>query len=173
MLIIEGPDGAGKTTLIKKISQYLSLPIHPKAVNSQAQVEVDLRVWVEDVLAKGFQKSLFDRFALISGPIYAPILQDEDQISLFEDVDWFNKVSAQLEAINPIIIVCLPYLETVIRNTRDDPNNEVISPWITEIYIQYQLYCAKTRPYIYNYRMEKDISRVLSHITTQLIKRDV
>ena len=45
MIILEGPDGAGKTLLAQRLSEELHVPVQPKVVQSDMTSEVDLVDW--------------------------------------------------------------------------------------------------------------------------------
>jgi len=125
MLIIEGPDGAGKTTLIKKLSRALDIPIAPRVVSKDAEAMVDLQRWVDRNLATGFQRMLFDRHRLISEPIYGPALGRSSDG--FNDLTWLAPRIHRFSRIKPIIIYCLPEKSTAWANVKDDPDNKVVA----------------------------------------------
>lgn len=137
MIIVEGPDGAGKSTLIKRMADALDLPIAPRVVSKTAEALVDLKVWVEENLNQGFQPMIYDRHRLISEPIYGPILRKEQERG-FSDFNWLQR---QLDGlyyhVQPFIIYCLPPLTTVKANLRDDFDNVVVAGHIDQIYSAY------------------------------------
>lgn len=136
MLIVEGPDGAGKTTLIQRLSDELGWPVSEKVVDSQTNAMVDLEAWVDENLRRGFQRTIFDRHRLISEPIYGPILRGRPR-GAFSDLVWLQKRQWLLRAVNPILVWCLPPFEVVRNNIVEDPDNERVAPHIEEIYWLY------------------------------------
>lgn len=137
MLIIEGPDGGGKSTLVHKLSHDLRIPVAPKVVGSNTQPLVALKSWTEDNLGKGFQEMIFDRHRLISEPIYAPAMTRTPQPE-YCDFGWMYEMTALLYGLRPIIIYCLPAPHVVLANVSDEStDNEIILPVIEQIYAGY------------------------------------
>jgi hypothetical protein len=85
MIIVEGPDGAGKTTLIRKLSGDLKLPVHQRSANSdgsptssQGTTRGERLAWwaFHDVRTMSDQPmSIYDRHCLISEYIYGPVVR--------------------------------------------------------------------------------------------------
>lgn len=137
MVIVEGPDGGGKTTLIRELSSALNLPVAPKVVDSHTRPLVDLKRWTEENVAGGFRRQLFDRHRLISEPIYSA-LKDDDPTAAFMDQGWLLDVMHQFYACKPIIIYAMPELDVVIKNVSDPASdNEAVAEWIKHIYAGY------------------------------------
>ncbi|MCA1807247.1 MAG: ATP-binding protein [Actinobacteria bacterium] len=57
MIVVEGPDGAGKTTLIRDLSALLNIPVAPRVVSQETKAMVDLRQWTEDNVSRGVPTS--------------------------------------------------------------------------------------------------------------------
>ena len=173
MIVLEGPDGAGKTTLANYLFDKLNLDINPKVVNHQAGHDNSLKEVIESTLDKNFQMRIWDRFALISGPIYADLLQDKYQMNLYADKTWHELQWRKMTFIvRPIVIMCLPPVTTVISNIRDDPENEVVLPHITEIWIRYQkVFFSMPEAIHYDYRQKFAKERVLGKVYDELIAR--
>jgi len=136
MLIVEGPDGAGKTTLIQALQHELGLPIAPRVVSKDAEAMVDLPAWVEMNLSEGFQHRIFDRHRLISEPVYGPILR-HDQEAGFDDIETMQRWMFKFYNLQPIIIYCIPPLDTVLKNIAGDIENQVVWDHIRGIYSAY------------------------------------
>lgn len=133
MLIVEGPDGSGKTQLVEKLRGDLGLPVAPRVVRADTTAMVDLAKWTEDNVDAGFQKTLFDRHRLISEPIYGPILRGRQETS-FMDMGWMADLNWRFYALKPIIIYCMPDIRTIWANVNraDTDNDRVKSLGITE-----------------------------------------
>lgn len=137
MIIVEGPDGSGKSTLVSILAQKLRLPVANKVVDSQTNAMVDLVKWTEDNVARGFQPTIFDRHRLISEPIYGPILK-ERQDPKFYDMGWLSQQLWLFYGCKPIIIYCLPDIREVRANVaREDTDNSVVAGRIAAIYAAY------------------------------------
>ena len=136
MIIVEGPDGAGKTTLIRQLQERYELEVAPRVVSKDTEAMTDLQVWVEDNVQRGFQDLIFDRHRLISEPIYGPILRNK-QSPGFTDFPWVSHMLWRFYKSNPVIIYCLPPLETVKANIANDPDNVVVADKIEAIYAAY------------------------------------
>ena len=125
MIVVEGPDGAGKTTLIDDIISATGLDVSPRVVSKDAEAMVDLKKWTEENVAKGFQNLIFDRHRLISEPIYGPILRTEPEPG-FDDLPWFQGQLRRFYQLEPVLIYCLPPLQVVWENVCNDPDNRVV-----------------------------------------------
>lgn len=138
MIIIEGPDGAGKTTLITHLSERLGLPIAPKVVDQDTNAMVDLRQWVDRNLKRRFHPCLYDRHRLLSEPIYSTCLPGRKFDETFWDFDWQSQAQYDLMNIRPIVVYCLPALNIVRMNVEWGDENQVVRPHIDQIYRAYQ-----------------------------------
>lgn len=130
MIVVEGPDGAGKTTLIEFLVEKLEFPVAPRVVSKDAEAMVDLKQWVEDNVRGGWQPVIFDRHRLISEPIYGPVLRAQLEDG-FSNTGWFYSQLRAFYACNPTIIYCLPPLGRVWENVKNDPDNRVVADWRT------------------------------------------
>lgn len=155
MIVLEGPDGAGKTRLAQRLCFDLDVPIVPKAVNGQAEAVVDLDHWVEQSIAEGWGKRIYDRHALISELVYSPAM-DKPWKAPFHHRGWVQNQLARFYALEPFIIYCLPPFEVVWENTLKDDDSVVV-----------QNEAVMTRVYkLYEARMAVDLA--ISKSTTRL-----
>lgn len=137
MIIVEGPDGAGKTTLIEQLKERYGLEVAPRVVTKGTEAMVDMKVWVEQNLAEGFQYRIFDRHRLISEYIYGPLLRKEQQPG-FTDMTWsWIQLEKMYKHVNPLVIYCLPPLKVVKANVSGDPENAVVAEHIEAMYTAY------------------------------------
>lgn len=126
MIIVEGPDGAGKTTLINKLVKGTGLPVAPRVVSKDAEAMTDLVAWTEENVKKGWQNVIFDRHRLISEPIYGPVLRPEFEPK-FDDQGWLHSMYHEFYmGVRPLVIYCLPSFDVVWENVKDDPSNRVV-----------------------------------------------
>jgi len=173
MLVVEGPDGAGKTTLIHTLQEKLELPLAPRVVSKDAEAMVDLRAWVDQNLMRGFQHTIFDRHRLVSETIYGPILRQEQEPG-FSDFHWLRERMHLFYKLRPIIIYCLPPLKLVKHNVWQGDDNVVVQDHIEAIYSAYVSRAAldcemNINTFIYDYTrhgtsaMIAAIERILSN----------
>ena len=135
MIIVEGPDGGGKTSLARHLAQHLAMSIAPRVVSKETEAMTDLRVWTDENLRRGFQRMIFDRHRLISDPIYRAVF-GKHNARLYNPA-WLTSALDQFYGIDPIIIFCMPPLEVVALNLADDPDNKVVVNDIEKIYYSY------------------------------------
>jgi len=158
MIILEGPDGSGKTTLAKQLAGIMGLEIAPRVVSKDAEAEVDLVKWVDQNLNQGFHDTIYDRHRLISEPIYGPMLRGETE-PMFDNFMWLSSQFLRFYRLGPVIIYCLPPFGAVWESVRSDPDNKVVHDQRMARGI-YDLYVARaasdytrigTRVLIYNW----------------------
>ena len=142
MLIIEGPDGSGKTTLIGQLEERLGVTREPRAVTSSAEVIKPMGQYALDEIAKGYGRRIYDRFNLISSPFYCmlpnPTFRDE-----LRDQEWLMNTWIKFRQVGPVIIVCLPPLEVVKENCLSDDTSKVAQGDIETIYWLYHNFAAQ------------------------------
>lgn len=139
MIVVEGPDGSGKTTLIKKLAAHWGLPVADRVVAKDTTTQIDIAAWVDENLRKGWQPTIFDRHRLISEPIYGPILRGENQDPHFLDLSWVWMRVQRFYEIHPLVVYCLPPIGTVRSNVMEDLENDNRAVWdhITPLYSAY------------------------------------
>jgi shikimate kinase len=125
MIVVEGPDGAGKTRFATRLAKELELQIEPKAVSGEALAMVDMREWVERSVSQGFGRRLYDRHSLISELIYSPSM-DKRWKPPHGDRQWLVNQLARFYSCQPIIIYCLPAFEIVWHNVQQDETSKVV-----------------------------------------------
>lgn len=119
MIVVEGPDGAGKTTLVREIQSQFSVTIAPRIVSPQAEALTDLRQATEDRVRKLNQGVVFDRHPLISGPIYGMGMQDtRTNDFMFNDFGWLIAMMGLFYQAKPTIIYCIPPRDICLEDNR-------------------------------------------------------
>lgn len=117
MLIVEGMDGSGKTSLVERLSHDLVIPIHKRAARSIEGPRKDLFEWAQlDVGTIVHQTfSVYDRHPMISEYVYGPVLRDgmDDRFHSIEA----TSMTAHLAA-NSMVIFCDPGIEQVEKNVQ-------------------------------------------------------
>ena len=98
MIILEGPDNSGKTTLANQLSEALELPILHSGGPCESRADADNRM---NKILSGNQETIWDRVPCISEPIYGITLRD---VNYFYGSGWLDRL---LET-RPLIIFCRP-----------------------------------------------------------------
>lgn len=148
-LIVEGPDGAGKTTLINQLRATFPIQLQPRVVDEKTNAMIDLKKWVEDDVTDGHNGiydaeveenmprfRVYDRHRLISEPIYGPILRKEQQPG-FNDQVWVLSQQRKFWSQYPTLIYCLPNPAAVWDNLKHDPHNTAVLDHWEAIYAAY------------------------------------
>jgi hypothetical protein len=117
MIILEGPDGGGKTTLLKQLTSATGLPAHERASHSTKGPRTDLYEWTtQDMLSWHEQPlAIYDRHPLTSEHIYGPTVRGDVRPGF----EMSNRELAYMRRHlrrNALVIICLPPLETVREN---------------------------------------------------------
>ena len=127
-IIIEGPDGAGKSTLAKSLADRLDMNILKMTANGGQSVPE----YMQKLACDGV---VIDR-CWVSEQIYSDLFGREPRI----DDDNAESLTEFCKFARIPIIVLLPPLHVVIGrlNERGDEYADVVCPNITEIYRRYQ-----------------------------------
>lgn len=177
MIIVEGPDGSGKTTLVRDLSRDLNMLVAPRVVAQDTTAMVDLKQWVDHNLDRGFQPVIFDRHRLISEPIYGTIMPGKRENSGFwADFEWLAESMRRFYDIQPFIVVCLPPYDVVMNNLLDDPSNREVFPHTWAIYRAYQAFAASGLSghgvdCVYNYASGGDRQLFMRMLESRILHR--
>ena len=134
MIIVEGPDGAGKTTLVGKLTSSFRL-----MKSHSAGPEGDVRGRVYDALGAAVRGhdpiKVHDRL-FFSEVVYGPLLRGECRFSDVE-TDFVWRV---LGALETPLIFCLPPYEVVRENVSLSVNDQLVgvSENLRTIYSSYE-----------------------------------
>lgn len=136
-IIIEGPDGAGKTTLITGLTRETAIPVHEKASTSTGGPVDNIADWAKSDLATWALQPLaiYDRHPMFSEIFYGAVIRNH--------VDpWFgsDEASALAETMmsTGLVIYCLPPIETVMENILVEEQLDGVSDHIGSLYDLYQ-----------------------------------
>lgn len=116
-VIVEGPDGGGKSTLIRELAQQTGVPIAERASRSETGPIESLFNWYAADLALPPTARIYDRHPLISEPIYAPIARGVEPQTPFDDPEWLE-INRRTMATRALLVVCLPPLWVVKTNVK-------------------------------------------------------
>lgn len=178
MIIVEGPDGAGKTTLIDRLRDEFGLEVAPRVVSKDAEAMVDLQRWTEENVGRGFRPEIFDRHRLISEPIYGPLLRSTPEPG-FDDRVWLINMMYNLYELEPLVIYCLPPFEVCWENVKDDPDNKVVAEprnykLLWHAYLNKAVTDIAHRPmntFLYDYTLGEEVLTSLLRRVTERLKQ--
>lgn len=128
MIICEGPDGSGKTSLVNRLATDLRIPVHERSANSDSSATLDIKgasrgenlaMWAyNDVTTMPDQKfSIYDRHCLISEYVYGPIVRGYlDPNMLSPTVHFLIRQLAE----RSFVVFCRPSNEQIVNNIQLD-----------------------------------------------------
>lgn len=136
MIIVEGPDGAGKSSLIEKLSITLSIPVHERASDSVGGPVSNISVWAyNDVTAQPSKPlSIYDRHPLISEYVYGPIVRQHLSPDMLSPT---MHLCIRMLARQALVIFCRPPIEEIARNVVKAPQMSGVAEHIGRIISAY------------------------------------
>lgn len=165
MIIIEGCDNSGKTTLIQRLAEELKLLSITNRRRPQQREDV-FNYTANMVMLSLHFSTIFDRWQAISEPIYGPICRG---IGYLEpgDTDYLHAVA---QVANPLIIYCRPQDSTILNFGERDQMEGVIENGrkLIEAYDHEMEHVARWFPVV-RYDFERDTydsirDQALSHL---------
>jgi hypothetical protein len=175
LIIVEGPDGSGKTSLVKSMKAMTGLQQAMKAVTPEMKAQVHIEEYIENSLGITRRELIYDRFALISGPIYGPFFGMRPPNDLFKHPAKFYTWLQRLRIVEPVMVYCLPPWDTVAENL-----HKTIQPRHIDMHVWegiYWSYWAKAHQdmadpcfptYIYDYTADKSVHAVVNWVRSQI-----
>ena len=124
MIILEGPDGSGKSTLVDRLVKEFDLPLAPRACTSEGGPVTNLSGWTEMDLSHRLRlgkPSLHDRYPLISEMVYGPICRGRVAVH-FDNPMWYSRQMAKLSRV-AVVVWCLPSATRVRNNVQGGPKH--------------------------------------------------
>lgn len=108
MIIIEGPDNSGKTTLGNRLSKRLNVPLQHSGGPAKGKDEILMRT--DNILRERNSICIRDRIPIISEYVYANAL---GRPSFFTDENIMHYLNLLIQ-MHPVIIFCNPPKEIVL-----------------------------------------------------------
>lgn len=109
VIIVEGPDGSGKSTLVKNLKSRFVLKSLKTIKHGPPADAQDLYERCRDLLMEATESGnhcIIDRFGLIGEQIYGPILRGKD---LWVEIPQKKQeILTAFNTLNPFIIYCRP-----------------------------------------------------------------
>lgn len=106
MIIIEGMDNSGKTTLCNHLKDRLDIPIYKGQIPKGRQGMIQFQMSAMYIN----QPMIYDRMRVVSEMVYGPIIRNEN---MFAKDGWFY-INLLLK-IRPLIIYCRPKDEYIYK----------------------------------------------------------
>ena len=134
MIILEGPDGGGKTTLLETLlMKYPSIAMHERASEGVKGPVAGLYEWTHRDLHTWDMQTLsfYDRHPLVSEYIYGPIIRGTI------DPRFHGTPLRRRLARRALVIVCLPPLDTVRASVSADRDMPGVTTHIDAIWTSY------------------------------------
>ncbi len=157
MIIIEGMDNTGKTTLIHQLSQQFKLPsartgTYPRKVS-------DILNW-HNWASAAPRTLILDRHPAISDLVYGPILRGST-CSTHE--------IARVAREDHYLVYCCPPFGTVQRSYHEREQMEGTEENLMQIYTEYQKVMLEIAPdFIYDFTNHRALNALVRNITQAL-----
>jgi thymidylate kinase len=123
IIILEGPDGSGKTTLAQKLQDLYNLDYHHEGPTPNVDSVLQYYIDTFDNITKN-DNIVIDRFAL-GECVYGPTLRGKDQLKLNGWYAFQHHLSGLHKAIHQF--VCLPPIDVCFKAWKDNQANEFFS----------------------------------------------
>ena len=160
MVIVEGPDNSGKTTLIQQLQDEFHIPAMRSGMRPRYPEDISqYHYWA----AAAPLPLILDRHPAISDYIYGPILRKATPSS----------IEMILRCIDHhFVVLCLPPYETVSATYDDRPQLEGTKENLARIYQGYQNFGDDfSVDFIYDYNNEAALSALINQLTHYLARK--
>lgn len=146
MIILEGPDGAGKTTLCEKLQDEFGLVVGIRGTKDRTQLYkytvTDTFRAIRGCFEFGTPPVLWDRlyYSELVYYLYRPVTEDSESRLCQFNGPQRAFVERTIEAVQCPVILCLPPEEVVLANVLQEDRQEMegIKENITKIYHRYE-----------------------------------
>lgn len=143
MIIVEGIDGSGKTTLVEYLAGRFNLQVD----KSPGPVEFGrYRDWIDSTIRreKAGEKWIYDRHAFFSEQVYS-ILRKENNHRVNSSVT-ISQMRALINC-NPTVIYCRPFEETILNGLLDREQMDGVPDYWEELLHRYDVLMREMEQY--------------------------
>lgn len=140
-IIVEGPDGSGKTTLVNQLVIETKYKRAPRFSHSTGgPMEFLYEATITDMKAQRSERLIYDRYPSISEPIYATTLEGRTLDKRFHSPEYIQ--ARQKFYTHAHLIICLPPFEVVKSMVQSSDQLEGVKEKIAELYGSYDIFAA-------------------------------
>lgn len=115
MIIVEGMDNSGKTTLIKKLAEVFGERVQVIKPPGPFRSSGELNGWLDrdiELIQKGKEKfTIYDRYPILSEPIYGPEIRKHSMITGAQVEKALDKL--QMADTPTLVIYCRPHNDSI------------------------------------------------------------
>lgn len=134
MIIVEGVDGTGKTTLVHRLHEsFPELEVRPSIGNKHDPKEITRQAWEEARLHR--PTVLGDRSRIISEYIYSPILKNRP--CAYTPQEWCSFLGGFIERPQ-CVIFCWRYLDRIEENLKEEEQLANVIPNLRKLAVAYE-----------------------------------
>lgn len=176
MIIVEGPDGSGKSTLVGELVSRLGLIQGTRSTLDRDRLhETTVQDSYRAVMAavNGMDEPvIWDRMFYSDG-IYAPIVRDEESMFPGTTIEYLHRLVLAMRA--PVVI-CLPPLEVVRANVASSRQLAGVAENIDAIYEAYEMLAREFSPsqcIVYDYTIRGNVPRLANRLREYLRSREL
>lgn len=175
MIVVEGNDGTGKTTLVSQLAEDLTLPIGERGAEARDVIWKTTRMYTYKALSNAVEGStppaVWDRLGPFSDPIYSRVTSRGCQFKPEE----IRFTSTILKALRCPIIVCMIPLEIAQENAETAHQMEGVIEHFAHVHGRYEcLVMAMSdwpNTHTYDYRVEGAYEKLLEDVIRPYLVR--
>lgn len=156
MIVLEGCDGSGKTTLARQLAKVYDIPIHhegppPANLDAVEHYERVIRMYANLIENGAIKGVVFDRLAF-GERIYGPVYRGFDRLG----VDGWADISRALDSHSAHQVFCKPEYTVCRDNWRARRTEEMLvsEDQLRAVYDSYEFMAGDEKFFVYNYTCE-------------------